>query len=100
MGVKEVYLGSAHKLEVLHDFLAKHALCPDEVLYMGDDIPDYHVLATCGLPCCPADAVPEIKAISTYISPLKGGEGCVRDVLEQVLKVQGKWMHNDDAFGW
>ena len=100
MGVKEVYLGSAHKLEVLHDFLAKHALSPDEVLYMGDDIPDYHVLATCGLPCCPADAVPEIKAISTYISPLKGGEGCVRDVLEQVLKVQGKWMHNDDAFGW
>lgn len=100
LGMEDIYLAASHKLEVLHAFLEKHVLSPDEVLYMGDDIPDYHVLAACGLPCCPADAVPEIKAISTYISPLKGGEGCVRDVLEQVLKVQGKWMHNDDAFGW
>lgn len=100
LGMEDIFLAASHKLEVLHAFLAKHSLSPDEVLYMGDDIPDYHVLSACGLPCCPADAAPEIKAICTYISPLKGGEGCVRDVLEQVLKVQGKWMHNDDAFGW
>jgi 3-deoxy-D-manno-octulosonate 8-phosphate phosphatase (KDO 8-P phosphatase) len=67
---------------------------------MGDDIPDYEIMQKCGLPCCPSDAAPEIKAISQYISPYNGGEGCGRDVLEQVLKAQNKWMHNATAFGW
>ena len=100
LGVKDVFLGAVHKMDAWDDFLRQYGLMADEVLYMGDDIPDYHILSVCGLPCCPADAAPEIKDVCTYISPLKGGEGCVRDVLEQILKVQGKWMHNDDAFGW
>lgn len=100
LGVEDIFLGSVYKREVFTDFLLQRGLSADEVLYMGDDIPDYPVLSACGLPCCPADAAPEIKAVCRYISPLKGGEGCVRDVLEQVLRVQGKWMHNDDAFGW
>jgi 3-deoxy-D-manno-octulosonate 8-phosphate phosphatase (KDO 8-P phosphatase) len=66
---------------------------------MGDDIPDYHVMKAVGVPVCPADASEEIKKISLYISHFGGGEGCVRDIIEQVLKVQGKWM-NHDAFHW
>ncbi|MBR4337255.1 MAG: HAD hydrolase family protein [Bacteroidaceae bacterium] len=100
LGMEDIYLGASRKMDVLHTFLQQYGLSADEALYMGDDIPDYHVLRACGLPCCPADAVPEIKAVCTYVSPFRGGEGCVRDVLEQVLKVQGRWMHNDDAFGW
>ena len=68
-------------------------------LYMGDDIPDIEVLRECGLPCCPKDAAPEVKAVVKYISHAAGGYGCGRDVVEQVLKVHGKWM-SDDAFGW
>ena len=98
--IQDIFLGSSVKTEKLQQLLDKYNLLTEEVLYMGDDIPDYPVLSACGLPCCPADAAPEIKAVCRYISPLKGGEGCVRDVLEQVLRVQGKWMHNDDAFGW
>ena len=67
---------------------------------MGDDIPDYEVMQQCGCACCPADAATEIKQIATYISPIKGGHGCVRDVIEQVLRAQGKWMTNAEAFGW
>jgi 3-deoxy-D-manno-octulosonate 8-phosphate phosphatase (KDO 8-P phosphatase) len=66
---------------------------------MGDDIPDHEVMKKAGLPCCPSDASEEIKSISKYISNKKGGEGCVRDIIEQVLKIQGKWM-NDDAYNW
>ena len=72
----------------------------EEIIFMGDDIPDYEVMKRCGCPCCPADAAPEIKDLSVYVSDKNGGEGCGRDVIEQVLKVQGKWMHNVDAFGW
>ena len=67
---------------------------------MGDDIPDYEVLRHCGLPCCPADAAPEIKAISTYVSDKCGGHGCARDVIEQVLRAKGLWMSDETAFGW
>jgi 3-deoxy-D-manno-octulosonate 8-phosphate phosphatase (KDO 8-P phosphatase) len=67
---------------------------------MGDDIPDYEVLKVCGLPCCPADAAQEIKDICLYISDKTGGNGCARDVIEQVLKAQDKWMANAEAFGW
>jgi 3-deoxy-D-manno-octulosonate 8-phosphate phosphatase (KDO 8-P phosphatase) len=79
---------------------AKYDLKDEEVLYMGDDIPDYEIMTRVGCPVCPADACPEIKAISVYVSHLKGGYGCGRDVVEQVLKAQGKWMADRKAFGW
>ena len=100
LGIKDVYLGAAVKTVEYRELLQKYALRPEEVLYMGDDIPDYEVLREVGLPCCPADAAPEIKAICRYISHCRGGYGCGRDVIEQVLKAQGKWMSDAHAFGW
>lgn len=81
-------------------FEGKYGLQDEEILYMGDDIPDYEVMRLCGLPCCPADAAPEIKETAVYISHRNGGYGCGRDVVEQVLKAQGKWMAHEKAFGW
>ena len=72
----------------------------DEVLYMGDDIPDYEVMQVCGLPCCPSDAVAEIQQTARYVSPYSGGKGCARDVIEQVLRAQGLWKMDKVAFGW
>ena len=100
LGLQNVFMGVAVKIVCFRDWLAESDLKPEEVLYMGDDIPDYEIMKECGLPCCPADAAPEIKAISTYVSQINGGYGCVRDVIEQVLKAQGKWMSNAEAFGW
>ena len=100
LGMKEVHLGVSVKIEKYNELKARYDLSDDQILYMGDDIPDYEVMQQCGLPCCPADAAPEIKAISRYVSQHKGGMGCGRDVLEQVLKAQGLWMHNAQAFGW
>ena len=100
LGVEDIFMGSAMKKEVYARFLEANCLTHDEVLYMGDDIPDYEVMKAVGLPCCPADAAPEIRDISLYVSHLCGGYGCVRDVVEQVLKAQGKWMANADAFSW
>jgi len=93
MGITDVYIKSTDKLEDYEDFLYKYELKPEEVLYMGDDIPDYNVMKVVGVPVCPADAAEEIKAISIYISDKKGGDGCVRDVIEQVLRAQGKWFN-------
>ncbi len=100
LGIKDVHIGVQMKLQVFKDFLTKQQLNADEVLYMGDDIPDYEVMKMVGIPVCPADAVQEIKALSLYISDKKGGDGCVRDIVEQVLKAQGKWMDSQEAFGW
>ncbi len=100
LGIKDVYLGAAVKTQQYAELVEKYQLKPEEVLYMGDDIPDYEVLRLVGLPCCPADAAPEIKAICKYISHRNGGYGCGRDVVEQVLKAQGKWMEKEKAFGW
>ena len=97
LGVTNIYLGAHNKIEQLKSYLDKNKINLENVLYMGDDIPDYPVMKLVGLATCPQDAVPEIKAISKYISHKKGGHGCVRDVIEQVLKVQGKWMGNFDA---
>ena len=97
LGIADIYLGAHNKIEQLDDYLTKSGVSSENVLYMGDDIPDYPVMKGIGLPCCPQDAVPEIKAISKYISHKKGGKGAVRDVIEQVLKVQGKWTGNFDA---
>ena len=99
LNVQHVYLGIENKLDTLKQFMEENNLKPENVLYMGDDIPDYHVMQYSGIAACPADAAEEIKAVSHYISHLKGGEGCARDVIEQVLKVRGEWM-NDDGFSW
>lgn len=100
LGITDVYSGVSRKLAVFEDWLLKHQLQAEEVLYVGDDIPDYEIMERCGCPCCPADAAYEIKAIARYVSPYSGGEGCVRDIVEQVLRAQGLWMQQDTAFGW
>ncbi len=100
LGVQSIYMGSAVKIDQFEDWLLCSGLKPEEVLYMGDDIPDYEVMQACGLPCAPADADPEIKQIARYISDKSGGEGCVRDVIEQVLKAHGLWMSDKTAFRW
>jgi 3-deoxy-D-manno-octulosonate 8-phosphate phosphatase (KDO 8-P phosphatase) len=100
LGIHDVYLKARQKVPVFQEFLQKYNLKAEEVLYMGDDIPDYEVMKMAGLSACPVDAVPEIRAIADYVSPLEGGRGCGRDVVEQILKAQGKWLDNADAFGW
>ena len=97
LGVTDIYLGIHDKIEVFKEFTDIYQIQPETVLYMGDDIPDYHVMKLVGLPTCPQDASPEIKAISTYISHKNGGKGAARDVIEQVMKVQGKWMAHFDG---
>ena len=97
LGIKDIYLGAHNKLNCFYEYIENHNLKPENILYMGDDIPDFPVMKKVGLPCCPKDAVPEIQDISTYVSQKKGGKGCVRDVIEQVLKVQGKWNGQFDA---
>jgi len=92
LGVKDIYMGSKDKVADFNDFLTKNNLDADSVMYMGDDLPDYEVMLKVGLPVCPINSVEEIKAISAYISDLEGGRGCVRDVMEQVLKIHGNWM--------
>lgn len=100
LGVPDVYLGCAVKIKTYEEWLRKYGLTDEEVLYMGDDIPDYEVMRRVGCPCAPADAAPEIKEAAIYISHLRGGYGCGRDVIEQVLRAQGKWLKDEKAFGW
>ncbi|TQI70645.1 3-deoxy-D-manno-octulosonate 8-phosphate phosphatase (KDO 8-P phosphatase) [Gramella sp. Hel_I_59] len=95
LGITDIYLGVDDKVEQMDEFFDIYDIKPEQVLYMGDDIPDYYPMKIVGLPCCPQDAVPELKEISLYVSHKNGGEGCVRDVIEQVMKVQGKWMEKN-----
>ncbi len=99
LGITDIYLGSHTKMVQYEEFLMQYDLQADEVLYMGDDIPDYEVMRHVGVATCPKDSAPEIKNICIYISDKNGGKGAVRDVIEQVLKVQDNWM-NDDGFVW
>jgi 3-deoxy-D-manno-octulosonate 8-phosphate phosphatase (KDO 8-P phosphatase) len=92
LGITDIHLGAHHKTETMNSYLKDNNILQENVLYMGDDIPDLYVMQEVGLPCCPQDAVPEIKGVSKYVSHKKGGKGCVRDVIEQVLKVQKKWL--------
>lgn len=92
LGIKDIYLRIENKVEALEELMSKYKLKSEEIMYMGDDIPDYNVMTRVGLPVCPADACEEIKGISKYISDLNGGMGCVRDVIAQVLKARGDWM--------
>jgi 3-deoxy-D-manno-octulosonate 8-phosphate phosphatase (KDO 8-P phosphatase) len=91
LGITDIYLGSPDKVETFKEYCELYSISPEKVLYMGDDIPDFHVMQLVGLPTCPQDAGPEIKSISNYISHVNGGKGAVRDVIEQVMKVQEKW---------
>lgn len=100
LGIQDVYTGCAVKIRTYNEFFEKYSLTTDEVMYMGDDIPDLEIMRLVGCPVCPADACPEVKEASIYVSHLKGGYGCGRDVIEQVLRAQGKWVMNDVAFGW
>jgi len=97
VGVTDVYLGVQNKAEQLEEYLDLYNINLTNVLYMGDDLPDFHVMKKVGLPACPKDAVQEIQDISLYVSQKKGGNGCARDVIEQVLKVQDNWITNNDV---
>lgn len=91
LGVAEVFTKVENKKQKMAGYMSEHKLTKDEVLFMGDDIPDYEAMKEAGLSCSPLDAVPEIRHIAKYISPCKGGQGCARDVIEKVLKLNGHW---------
>ncbi|MCF8232525.1 MAG: HAD-IIIA family hydrolase [Bacteroidales bacterium] len=99
LGVKDIYLGVENKLEIYDSLIEKYQLSPEHIIYMGDDIPDMKPMHKAGVACCPADAAEEIKNICDYISHKDGGRGCVRDIIEQVMKIQEQWL-NHDAFHW
>ena len=97
LGIKDIHLGSPDKVETFKEYIELNDIKTEQVLYMGDDIPDYHVMKLVGLPTCPQDASPEIKSISRYISHINGGKGAARDVIEQVMRVQEKWTTHFDG---
>ena len=99
LGVTQIYTGCANKLKTYKEFLLKNDLDPSEVVCMGDDIPDYEIMKQSGVAACPSDAAIEIQDISDYISPFPGGKGCVRDIIEQVLRLQNTWFQSD-ALNW
>ena len=99
LGIKEIYLNSRSKVDHYKAFKNKYNLDDSDILFMGDDIPDFEVMKIAGVPVCPSDADSEIRQVATYISDKKGGEGCVRDVIEQVLRLHNNWM-DSDAFSW
>ncbi|MCD8739432.1 HAD hydrolase family protein [Mucilaginibacter roseus] len=99
LGITDVYIGARNKDERFKLYLEEKRIKATNVVYLGDDIPDLTVIQLAGLRVCPADAVEEIKAVCDYVSPIPGGKGCARDIIEKVLKVQGKWM-NAEAYSW
>lgn len=99
LGVTDVYTGIPDKVLKLNEYMKRKGLKPEEIMFMGDDIPDLRVMQCVGLPGCPADAVPEVLEISKFVSECPGGKGAVRDVIERILKAQGKWM-TAEAYSW
>ena len=97
LGVYDIYLGAHHKQEPFQDLMDSYDLKPEEILYMGDDVPDIVVMEQVAVAACPQDAVSDVKEIANYVSHKKGGEGCVREIIEQTLRVQGKWLTNVGA---
>ena len=97
LGIKDIFLGAQNKIQPYQELLEYYNIPPKQILYMGDDLPDLPVMKLVGLPCCPNDAASEVQRTAKYISDRKGGDGCVRDIIEQVLRVQGKWNENFDA---
>ncbi len=100
LGINDVYLGAGRKIDILSSWMEANSLNPDEVAYVGDDIPDYEPMLAVGLKVTPRDGAWQLKEIATYISPVDGGHGVARDLLEQILTVKGLWMKTDNAFGW
>lgn len=100
LGVKDIYINCSSKIDTYQNFKSKYDLKDEEIIYVGDDIPDYKVMRKCGCPCCPADACSDIKEISLYTSRRNGGYGVGRDILEQVLRAHGNWLNDTKAFGW
>jgi len=100
LGITEIYTGVGMKLPVFREWMARHGLHPDEVAYVGDDVPDYECMREAGLAVAPADAAPDIMQIAGYVSPATGGNGVARDLLEELMRAQGIWAMSDKAFGW
>jgi 3-deoxy-D-manno-octulosonate 8-phosphate phosphatase (KDO 8-P phosphatase) len=100
LGLEDVHLGCAVKMDTYEAYKAHYGYDDDEVMYMGDDIPDVEIMRRVGCPVCPKDACQEIKDVSLYVSDMAGGRGCARDVIEQTLKAQGLWLADERAFGW
>ena len=100
LGMTDIFMSCSTKIQILNQYLADNHLSADEVIYVGDDIPDYEIMKVVGCPCCPADACSDIKEISTYVSPYEGGKGCARDIIEQILRAKGLWLSSAKAFGW
>ena len=100
LGLTDVYIGCSVKIQTYEAFLQRYGLKDEEVMYMGDDVPDLEVMRRVGCPVCPKDACTEVKEASIYISDRRGGQGCARDVIEQTLRAQGLWQMNATAFGW
>ena len=100
LGITDVFTGIENKITTYTEWVEKNGLTHDAVAYIGDDIPDYEVMKVAGFACCPTDAANDIQLIARYISPYKGGEGCVRDVIEQTLKTQEAWMNGEHAYKW
>lgn len=90
-GIEHIFINQHDKLQCYKDFIYEHNINDEQVMYMGDDLPDYEIMSRVGVAACPNDSAPEIKSICSYISPKNGGEGCVRDIIEQVMRVQGQW---------
>ena len=99
LGVNDVFTGAANKVVKLAEYMEQYQLKPSQIVFMGDDIPDLNVMQCVGIPACPPDAAEEVKAISVFVSKYPGGRGCVRDVIEQTLKSQGKWL-SEEAYSW
>jgi 3-deoxy-D-manno-octulosonate 8-phosphate phosphatase (KDO 8-P phosphatase) len=100
LGMEDIFLGASVKIQVYDEYLAKYGYDDSEVMFVGDDIPDLEVMRRAGCAVCPKDACTEVKEVSCYISQYDGGYGCGRDVIEQTLRAQGKWLKDDKAFGW
>lgn len=96
LGIKDIYTGVLDKQDKLQDYVFENELRWEEIIFMGDDIPDYRAMQLVGLPVCPADAAPEIKSICRYVSPINGGNGCVREIIEKVLKLNDHWMMDEE----
>lgn len=100
LGINDIYMKAGTKINILKEWMKRHSLTPEETAFVGDDIPDYEPMCHVGLPVAPADAAPEIKNIARYISPVNGGYGVARDLLEEIMKAQDNWMTSAKAFGW
>ncbi len=100
LGIKDIYLRASVKIDILKEWMNRYSLSPEEVAFVGDDIPDYECMRHVGLAVAPSDAAVEIKEVAQYISPVKGGYGVARDLLEEIMKTQNQWMTSAKAFGW